>query len=214
MTAFDIAATDQAFAIGTNQNVVNLYATHDKYNINPSSKQPEFADANMAYQYYSLVNDCYTPVSEISPFPYYEFNQVASHRELLSFMPPHTTNRTYRPVPPVSAEVLSSMRLVGNIGYVANTPGIIQNPTSLPANGTISRRNFFFLFCLRLKFLFIQLQIVPKVMNSARTRCLSGIIFLSPITTKWIRTSTISRATIIRPFLGSTRRCLTLTLTI
>lgn len=123
--------------MGTNQNVVNLYATHDKFNINPVCKQPEFADSIMPSLYYSMANDFFTPASEMAPYPFY-----VQQTELLSYMPPAQTRRTYRPVPPISAEVLSSMRLVGDIGYIANTPGLIQMATNLSANGNISRRKF------------------------------------------------------------------------
>ena len=91
--------------------------------------------------YYSLTSDCYTPVSEISQFPYYAFSKLADFRNLVSHMPSKQCIRTYRPTPPIGPDILRSMKVVGNIGYVVNPSGMIP---SLNTNANNSRRSMFY----------------------------------------------------------------------
>jgi len=138
ISAFDVSATDQAFAFGDNHNFVYIHGTCDKFHINTNPKSAEYADAIMPNPYYSLMNDYYTPVSEISQFPYYAFSKLSDFRSLISHMPAKQCIRTYRPTPLIAPEILRSMRMVGNIGYVVNPAGIMP---SFANNGTASRRS-------------------------------------------------------------------------
>ncbi|KPM02511.1 ubiquitin specific protease-like protein 1 [Sarcoptes scabiei] len=141
ITAFDISATDQAFAFGDDHNFVHIHGTCEKFDINTNRKQPEFADPFILNHYYPLMSDNYTPASEISPFVYYTMPPSSfDQRQLASYMPPNQCMRIYRPVPPIGPEILRSMRVVGNIGYVANSPGkipVIGNNYSSNGNGSI-----------------------------------------------------------------------------
>lgn len=147
ITAFDISATDQAFAFGDDHNFVHIHGTCEKFDINTNRKQPEFADPFILNHYYPLMSDNYTPASEISPFVYYTMPPSSfDQRQLASYMPPNQCMRIYRPVPPIGPEILRSMRVVGNIGYVANSPGkipVIGNNYSSNGNGSI-RSNYLF----------------------------------------------------------------------
>lgn len=138
ISAFDVSATDQAFAFGDNHNFVYVHGTCDKFHINTNPKQAEYADVIMPPPYYSLTSDCYTPVSEISQFPYYAFSKLADFRNLVSHMPSKQCIRTYRPTPPIGPDILRSMKVVGNIGYVVNPSGMMP---SLNTNANNSRRN-------------------------------------------------------------------------
>lgn len=150
ITAFDISATDQAFAFGDNHNFIYIHGTCDKFNINTNPIHPEFADSILPNPYYSLMNDIYTPLSEISPFPYYALPTMDAYRQLASYMPPSQCLQMYRPVPPIAPEILRSMRVVGNIGYLINSPGKILpvgNNYSANGNGSIrSKMPFLLLF--------------------------------------------------------------------
>lgn len=139
-----MSATDQAFAFGDNHNFVYVHGICDKFHINTTPKQAEYADTPLfpTGPYYPLVvattggdgsNNTggtaayygnHTPVSEMGgpggAFPYYAFPKLADFRSLLSHMPAKACQRTYRPTPPIAPEILRSMRVVGNIGYVVN----------------------------------------------------------------------------------------------
>lgn len=140
-----MSATDQAFAFGDNHNFVYVHGICDKFHINTTPKQAEYADTPLfpSGPYYPLVvatggdgsNNTgggtaaayygnHTPVSEMGgpggAFPYYAFPKLADFRSLLSHMPAKACQRTYRPTPPIAPEILRSMRVVGNIGYVVN----------------------------------------------------------------------------------------------
>ncbi|KAH9423737.1 poly(A)-specific ribonuclease [Dermatophagoides pteronyssinus] len=138
VTAFDISATDQAFAFGDNQNCVYIHGTCEKFDINTNRRQPEFADPIMPTPYYSLMTDHYTPISEISPFPYFVLPTMVDYNHLVSYMPTQQCLRVYRPVPPIGPDILRTMRVVGNIGYVVNSPGKI--PTAV-GNSSYSINN-------------------------------------------------------------------------
>ena len=131
-----MSATDQAFAFGDNHNFIYVHGTCDKFHINTNPKQAEYADVIMPSPYVSLVNDYYTPVSEIAQFPYYAFPKLSDFRNLVSHMPAKQCFRTYRPTPVISSELLRKMRMVGNIGYVVNTSVL-----PFTNNGTTSRRS-------------------------------------------------------------------------
>lgn len=147
ISAFDVSATDQAFAFGDNHNSFYVHGTCDKFHINTNPKQAEYADAIMSSPYVPLMTDYYTPVSEISQFPYYAFPKLSDFRNLLSHMPAKQCIRTYRPTPQIGQEILRSMRVVGNIGYVVNPSGMIP---SFQNNGATSRRSIISCFIERL----------------------------------------------------------------
>lgn len=141
ITAFDVSATDQAFAFGDSHNGVYVHGTCEKFHINTNPQQPECADALLNNSYYPLVADMYPPISEISPFPYFAFTSATELRRLASYMPPSQCIKTYRHIPPIAPDILNSMRIVGNIGYVVNPSGQFSLVNNYAHNGSASRRS-------------------------------------------------------------------------
>lgn len=136
ITSFSVSTSGQALAFGDDNNFIYLYGASNEVDFNANSKQTEFADPIEPVRPVPI-SDEYTPVSTICPFPYYAFNE-----RLLSDMSPEMCKKTYCPVPPISNEILSTMRMVGSIGYAPN-PGKRLNLRSANAgeNAPNSKRS-------------------------------------------------------------------------
>jgi len=114
ITAFDVSATGQAFAFGDDHNFIYLYGACNEVDVNMNSKPTEFADPIEPIRSVPITDE-YTPISEISQFPYY-----AIAEKLLSDMLPDMCIKTYRPTPAIDPEIIRTMRMVGDIGYAPN----------------------------------------------------------------------------------------------
>ncbi|XP_054155443.1 PAN2-PAN3 deadenylation complex catalytic subunit PAN2-like [Oppia nitens] len=114
ITSLDVSSTGQALAFGDDHNFIYLYGACGEVDFNMNSKQTEFADPIEPVRPVPITDLC-TPVSEISPFPYWAVND-----KLLSDLPPDMCRKTYRPVPAIDPDILRTIRMVGSIGYAPN----------------------------------------------------------------------------------------------
>ena len=114
ITTFDVSSTGQAFAFGDDHNFIYLLGACNEVEYNNNSKPTEFADPIEPIRSVPI-NDLWTPISEISPFPYYAVTD-----KLLSDMSPEMCRKSYRPTPPIDPEILRTLRMVGSIGYAPN----------------------------------------------------------------------------------------------
>ncbi|CAG2122114.1 unnamed protein product, partial [Medioppia subpectinata] len=114
ITSFDVSSTGQALAFGDDHNYIYLYGACSEVDFNMGSKPTEFADPIEPVRAVPIT-DIYTPISEISPFPYWAISD-----KLLSDMSPDICRKTYRPTPAIDPEILRTLRMVGSIGYAPN----------------------------------------------------------------------------------------------
>ena len=122
ITTFDVSSTGQAFAFGDDHNFIHLLGACNEVDFNINSKPTEFADPIEPIRSVPIT-DSWTPMSEISPFPYFSITD-----NLLSDMSPEMCHKSYRPVPPIDPQILSTMRMVGDIGYTPNRgKGLIRS---------------------------------------------------------------------------------------
>ena len=114
ITTFDVSSTGQAFAFGDDHNFIYLLGACNEVDFNINSKPTEFADPIETVRSVPIT-DLWTPMSEISPFPYYAVTD-----KLLSDMSPEMCRKLYRPTPPIDPEIVETIRMVGSIGYAPN----------------------------------------------------------------------------------------------
>lgn len=211
ITAVDVSMSNQALAFGDNGNVVSVHATCDRFSTNSFSNLPEFADPITQMPYYSLINDNFVPLSQMAPLDYNYHTRNSNWTSFLSHMPASDYTRSYRPVPHIRPEILDSMRVFGNVGYVnANsnmvTGGNLGGGFRHVGNGSNSKLPIIASILLINHFVNL-LQIALKATVFIMTTFQYVTSFTNQITTRWTKMNMIFPVSTIHRFLVLIQRC-------
>ncbi|XP_054716046.1 PAN2-PAN3 deadenylation complex catalytic subunit PAN2-like [Uloborus diversus] len=110
---FDTSSSCQAFTFGDAAGYLHLYGASNEVQFNQFNRPTEFADSVEPLPPIDI-NDEVTPLSTV-PAPHCD-------GKLLSDWPEEFSQVVYRPTPPIDPLILSTMKMVGSIGYAPN-PG-------------------------------------------------------------------------------------------
>ena len=120
--SLDISPSNQCLAFGDNSNSINLYASVADPVLNPYARDSEFADPIEQLPPMDI-NDPLAIYASV-PRPNLPPGQSSYSSDL---WPERFMRPGYRPTPDVDAEILKSMKVVGNIGYSRNINNMKRN---------------------------------------------------------------------------------------
>ena len=125
--SLDISPSNQCLAFGDTSNTINLYASVSDPVLNPYARDSEFADP-IEHLPPMDINDPLAIYSSV-PRPHLPPGQTCYSSDL---WPDRFMRPGYRPTPEVDVDILSSMKVVGNIGYSRNINNLKRNMMRYP----------------------------------------------------------------------------------
>ena len=120
--SLDISPSNQCLAFGDTSNSINLYASVADPVLNPYARDSEFADPIEQLPPMDI-NDPLAIYASV-PRPHLPPGQSSYSSDL---WPERFMRPGYRPTPDIDAEILKSMKVVGNIGYSRNINNMKRN---------------------------------------------------------------------------------------
>ena len=120
--SLDISPSNQCLAFGDTSNSINLYASVADPVLNPYARDSEFADPIEQLSPMDI-NDPLAIYASV-PRPHLPPGQSSYSSDL---WPERFMRPGYRPTPDIDAEILKSMKVVGNIGYSRNINNMKRN---------------------------------------------------------------------------------------